>query len=257
MMWRMNPERTAEAVTSLVRLRTVPVAWSTSTSSPPRSPPRSPGNSRSEADVMEFAEEIRAKVEATTQATPQARMATGACSRDERPHLLSARSSSPTQRSGWAISREHAPGCHPSLRRRLRRRLEPSPGSSSATSINVGLPIVECREIVEVTEEGDEVRSTWRRARFRNLTRDVTASAVPFPTSKWPHHRGRGPVALLHEKLTAPNGATNGGAGPSGPKARRWTSCMTERSYRIGWSRGDGIGPRWCRGAGVWRRWPR
>src|SRR5207302_801620 len=29
----------------------------------------------------------------------------------------------------------------------------------------------------------------------------------------------------------------------SGPRARRWTSGMTERSYRIGLIRGDGIGP--------------
>ena len=48
-------------------------------------------------------------------------------------------------------------------------------------SINVGLPIVECREIVEVTEEGDELEVDLVSGKIVNLTKGVTAAAVPFP----------------------------------------------------------------------------
>jgi 3-isopropylmalate/(R)-2-methylmalate dehydratase small subunit len=77
-------------------------------------------------------------------------------------------------------------------------------------SINVGLPIVECREIVEVTEEGDEIEVDLATGTVRNLTKDVTASAVPFPDFMRHIIEAGGLVPYLHEKLTSPNGSTNG-----------------------------------------------
>jgi 3-isopropylmalate dehydratase small subunit len=83
-------------------------------------------------------------------------------------------------------------------------------------SINVGLPIVECREIVEVTKEGDELEVDLAGGTVRNLTRDVTASAVPFPDFMRHIIEAGGLVPYLHEKLVGSNGA----ASPEGePKA--------------------------------------
>jgi len=82
-------------------------------------------------------------------------------------------------------------------------------------SINVGLPIVECRAIVDVTEEGDEIEVDLATGTVRNLTRDVTASAVPFPDFMRHIIEAGGLVPYLHEKLVSShsgaNGATNGG----------------------------------------------
>ena len=80
-------------------------------------------------------------------------------------------------------------------------------------SINVGLPIVECREIVDVTEEGDEIEVD-----LANLTKGVTASAVPFPDFMRHIIEAGGLVPYLHEKLTSSNSGPNSGSnsGPNG-----------------------------------------
>jgi 3-isopropylmalate/(R)-2-methylmalate dehydratase small subunit len=81
-------------------------------------------------------------------------------------------------------------------------------------SINVGLPIVECREIVGVTEEGDELEVDLATGTVRNLTKGVTASAVPFPDFMRHIIEAGGLVPYLREKLTnsdvGPKGSTNG-----------------------------------------------
>lgn len=50
-------------------------------------------------------------------------------------------------------------------------------------SINVGLPILECPEAVEVTHEGDRLFIDLERGEIRNLTRGGTFNAAPFPES--------------------------------------------------------------------------
>jgi len=85
-------------------------------------------------------------------------------------------------------------------------------------SINVGLPIVECREIVDVSEEGDEIEVDLATGTVRNLTKDVTASAVPFPDFMRHIIEAGGLVPYLHEKLTSSNSDSNSGpnSGPNG-----------------------------------------
>ena len=85
-------------------------------------------------------------------------------------------------------------------------------------SINVGLPIVECRAIVEITEEGDVVEVDLASGIVRNVTRDVTASAVPFPDFMRHIIEAGGLVPYLHEKLTSSNSDSNSGqnSGPNG-----------------------------------------
>lgn len=73
-------------------------------------------------------------------------------------------------------------------------------------SINVGLPIVECREIVEITEEGDEVEVDLVSGTVTNLTKGVTAQAVPFPDFMRHIIEAGGLVPYLRHKLTAANG---------------------------------------------------
>ncbi|HEY2667615.1 MAG TPA: 3-isopropylmalate dehydratase small subunit [Actinomycetota bacterium] len=70
-------------------------------------------------------------------------------------------------------------------------------------SINVGLPIVECREIVEITREGDELEIDLVSGKITNLTRDVTAAAVPFPEFMRAIIEAGGLVPYLRDKLAA------------------------------------------------------
>jgi 3-isopropylmalate/(R)-2-methylmalate dehydratase small subunit len=77
-------------------------------------------------------------------------------------------------------------------------------------SINVGLPIVECREIVEITGEGDVVEVDLASGIVRNVTKDVTASAVPFPDFMRHIIEAGGLVPYLHEKLTSSPSGSNG-----------------------------------------------
>jgi 3-isopropylmalate/(R)-2-methylmalate dehydratase small subunit len=84
-------------------------------------------------------------------------------------------------------------------------------------SINVGLPIVECREIVEITKDGDEVEVDLASGVVKNLTQGVTAQAVPFPEFMRKIVESGGLVPYLREKLvTGPNGSGNGSANGAG-----------------------------------------
>ncbi|MGI6084986.1 MAG: 3-isopropylmalate dehydratase small subunit [Acetivibrionales bacterium] len=48
-------------------------------------------------------------------------------------------------------------------------------------SINIGLPILECEEAVEGTEQGDEIEVDFDTGTIRNLTKGTTFKAQPFP----------------------------------------------------------------------------
>ena len=48
-------------------------------------------------------------------------------------------------------------------------------------AINIGLPIIECPEAVEATEEGDELEVDVAAGVVRNLTRDLQWQVPPFP----------------------------------------------------------------------------
>ncbi|HEU5002874.1 MAG TPA: 3-isopropylmalate dehydratase small subunit [Actinomycetota bacterium] len=68
-------------------------------------------------------------------------------------------------------------------------------------SINVGLPIVECREIVEVTKEGDQLEVDLVSGTVTNLTQGITAQAVPFPEFMRSIIEAGGLVPYLRAKL--------------------------------------------------------
>jgi len=48
-------------------------------------------------------------------------------------------------------------------------------------AINLGLPILECEQVVTNTEEGDEVQIDTVRGNIKNLTKEKSYSLVPFP----------------------------------------------------------------------------
>jgi 3-isopropylmalate/(R)-2-methylmalate dehydratase small subunit len=70
-------------------------------------------------------------------------------------------------------------------------------------AINVGLPIVECREIVEATRDGDELEVDLVSGKVVNVTRGVTAAAVPFPEFMRSIIDAGGLVPYLRAKLAA------------------------------------------------------
>ncbi|MBE5039026.1 3-isopropylmalate dehydratase small subunit [Ructibacterium gallinarum] len=48
-------------------------------------------------------------------------------------------------------------------------------------AINIGLPIMECREASEKIEDGDEVEIDFDTGKIHNLTKNETYQAEPFP----------------------------------------------------------------------------
>ncbi|GAJ24692.1 unnamed protein product, partial [marine sediment metagenome] len=48
-------------------------------------------------------------------------------------------------------------------------------------AINIGLPIIECEQVVANIEEGDEVQIDTVRGSIKNLTKEEGYSLVPFP----------------------------------------------------------------------------
>jgi 3-isopropylmalate/(R)-2-methylmalate dehydratase small subunit len=83
-------------------------------------------------------------------------------------------------------------------------------------AINVGLPIVECPEIVEVTEDGDEIDVDLAEGLVTNATKDRVASASPFPAFMRELIEAGGLVPYLREKLTGspPEMAVTPATGP-------------------------------------------
>lgn len=70
-------------------------------------------------------------------------------------------------------------------------------------SINVGLPIVECREMVEATKDGDTIEVDLATGEITNLTQGVSAQAVPFPAFMQAIIEAGGLVPYLRDKLAA------------------------------------------------------
>jgi 3-isopropylmalate/(R)-2-methylmalate dehydratase small subunit len=48
-------------------------------------------------------------------------------------------------------------------------------------AVNIGLPIVECREAAEDIDDGDEVSIDLKSGIITNITKNKTYTAVPFP----------------------------------------------------------------------------
>lgn len=48
-------------------------------------------------------------------------------------------------------------------------------------SINIGLPILECREASEKIQDGDEVEVDFDKGIIHDITQDLTFQAEPFP----------------------------------------------------------------------------
>ena len=48
-------------------------------------------------------------------------------------------------------------------------------------AINIGLPLLECQEAVENTQAGDELEVDLGKGEIKNLTRDKTYVAKPYP----------------------------------------------------------------------------
>lgn len=48
-------------------------------------------------------------------------------------------------------------------------------------SINMGLPIMECKEVFELTENGDELEVDFETGVITNITRDLVFRSKPFP----------------------------------------------------------------------------
>lgn len=69
-------------------------------------------------------------------------------------------------------------------------------------AINVGLPIVECPEIIGITEDGDEIEVDLATGRVRNLTKAKEAQAVAFPDFMRELLSAGGLVPYLRTKLT-------------------------------------------------------
>ncbi|MGH2769688.1 MAG: 3-isopropylmalate dehydratase small subunit, partial [Actinomycetota bacterium] len=68
-------------------------------------------------------------------------------------------------------------------------------------AINVGLAIVECPEIVEATVEGDELAVDLVSGTVTNLSRGLSASAVPFPEFMRQIIEAGGLVPYLRDKV--------------------------------------------------------
>jgi len=48
-------------------------------------------------------------------------------------------------------------------------------------AINIGLPIIECEEAVEATEDGDVIEVDFDKGEIKNITKNKTFYAQPFP----------------------------------------------------------------------------
>ena len=73
-------------------------------------------------------------------------------------------------------------------------------------AINIGLPILECREAAEMTREGDELEIDFARGLVRNATRDADYHAQPFPPFIEEIIRAGGLVESIKRKTKRPKG---------------------------------------------------
>ncbi len=68
-------------------------------------------------------------------------------------------------------------------------------------AINIGLPILECPEAVDGTEDGDELEVDLQTGTIYNKTRDRTFKAVPFPETMQEIIRVGGMVNYVRKRL--------------------------------------------------------
>lgn len=73
-------------------------------------------------------------------------------------------------------------------------------------AINLGLPILQCPEIVETTETGDELEVDLATGKIHNLTKDIQAQAQPFPEFMRELLEAGGLVPYLRNKLNRDHG---------------------------------------------------
>lgn len=67
-------------------------------------------------------------------------------------------------------------------------------------SINIGLPIIECRKAAREIEEGDEVSVDLTSGIIKNITRGKTYRAVPFPDFMQEIIESRGLINYLRKE---------------------------------------------------------
>ena len=66
-------------------------------------------------------------------------------------------------------------------------------------AINIGLPIIECREASEGIEEGDEVEIDFETGIIRDITKDQTYKGQPFPEFMQKIMKAQGLVNYINE----------------------------------------------------------
>jgi len=78
-------------------------------------------------------------------------------------------------------------------------------------AINVGLPIIECPDIVKLTEDGDELEIDLAAGKVNNITKGASAGSQPFPDFMQVLLEAGGLVPYLKTQLHA-KGAIGSGA---------------------------------------------
>ncbi|MBR5376104.1 MAG: 3-isopropylmalate dehydratase small subunit [Lachnospiraceae bacterium] len=67
-------------------------------------------------------------------------------------------------------------------------------------AINIGLPILECKEASEGIEEGDEVEIDFETGIIRDITKDRTYKGQPFPEFMQKIMKAQGLVNYINEE---------------------------------------------------------
>jgi 3-isopropylmalate/(R)-2-methylmalate dehydratase small subunit len=110
-----------------------------------------------------------------------------------------------TTNFGCGSSREHAPLCIKAagvscvIARSFARIFY-------RNSINIGLPILECDEAVDGTDAGDELELELESGTIRNLTKDTTFQAKPYPEFMLELMRAGGLVEYTKRRLAGKAG---------------------------------------------------
>ena len=68
-------------------------------------------------------------------------------------------------------------------------------------SINIGLPILESKELVDGTREGDTIRVDLESGTIENVTRGITTQSAPFPALMREIIDGGGMVPFIRRRL--------------------------------------------------------
>ncbi len=67
-------------------------------------------------------------------------------------------------------------------------------------AINIGLPIIECKEASAEIKEGDEVSVDFETGTIRNITKDKTYKGQPFPEFMQKIMKAQGLVNYINEE---------------------------------------------------------